>query len=111
MSPWARGRVAVRRGHHRLSRVGVPLPEGKRVTTKRSSTCGLRSGSAPGYVAGRSRPDQEDAMRTVIVGGVAGGMSVATRLRRLDEEHEVRVVARLDPNWPSLSPTSSSAKA
>ena len=33
-------------------------------------------------------------MRTVIVGGVAGGMSAATRLRRLDEEHEVVVFER-----------------
>jgi NADPH-dependent 2,4-dienoyl-CoA reductase/sulfur reductase-like enzyme/rhodanese-related sulfurtransferase len=33
-------------------------------------------------------------MRTVIVGGVAGGMSVAARLRRLDEEHEVVVCER-----------------
>lgn len=33
-------------------------------------------------------------MRTVIVGGVAGGMSAATRLRRLDEEHEVIVFER-----------------
>ncbi|MWJ08177.1 pyridine nucleotide-disulfide oxidoreductase, partial [Clavibacter michiganensis subsp. michiganensis] len=28
-------------------------------------------------------------MRTVIIGGVAGGMSAATRLRRLDEEREI----------------------
>ena len=33
-------------------------------------------------------------MRTVIVGGVAGGMSVATRLRRLDEGHEIVVFER-----------------
>ncbi len=33
-------------------------------------------------------------MRTVIVGGVAGGMSVATRLRRLDAEHEIIVCER-----------------
>lgn len=33
-------------------------------------------------------------MRTVIVGGVAGGMSAATRLRRLDEGHEIVVFER-----------------
>ncbi|QTX04021.1 FAD-dependent oxidoreductase [Agromyces archimandritae] len=32
--------------------------------------------------------------RTVIVGGVAGGMSAATRLRRLDESREIVVVER-----------------
>lgn len=33
-------------------------------------------------------------MKTVIVGGVAGGMSAATRLRRLDEQAEIVVVER-----------------
>ncbi|WP_434168876.1 FAD-dependent oxidoreductase [Clavibacter michiganensis] len=33
-------------------------------------------------------------MRTVIIGGVAGGMSAATRLRRLDEEREILVFER-----------------
>ena len=33
-------------------------------------------------------------MRTVIVGGVAGGMSAATRLRRLDEQREIVVFER-----------------
>ncbi|WP_348789923.1 FAD-dependent oxidoreductase [Leifsonia sp. NPDC080035] len=33
-------------------------------------------------------------MRTIIVGGVAGGMSAATRLRRLDEEREIVVFER-----------------
>jgi len=33
-------------------------------------------------------------VRTVIVGGVAGGMSAATRLRRLDEDHEIIVCER-----------------
>lgn len=32
--------------------------------------------------------------RTVIVGGVAGGMSAATRLRRLDEEREIVVLEK-----------------
>lgn len=32
--------------------------------------------------------------RTVIIGGVAGGMSAATRLRRLDDAHEIVVVER-----------------
>ncbi|MDQ1682754.1 MAG: hypothetical protein QOH99_1295 [Frankiaceae bacterium] len=32
--------------------------------------------------------------KTVIVGGVAGGMSAATRLRRLDEHHEIVVLER-----------------
>ena len=35
-------------------------------------------------------------MRTVIVGGVAGGMSAATRLRRLDEHAEIVVFERGD---------------
>src|SRR5690606_1379177 len=30
--------------------------------------------------------------RTVVVGGVAGGMSTATRLRRLDEQREIVVL-------------------
>jgi len=33
-------------------------------------------------------------MKTVIVGGVAGGMSAATRLRRLDEDAEIVVLER-----------------
>jgi len=33
-------------------------------------------------------------MRTVIIGGVAGGMSAATRLRRLDEQAEIVVFER-----------------
>ena len=33
-------------------------------------------------------------MRVVVVGGVAGGMSAATRLRRLDERAEIVVVER-----------------
>lgn len=38
--------------------------------------------------------DTVGAMRIVIVGGVAGGMSAATRLRRLDESAEIVVVER-----------------
>ncbi len=34
------------------------------------------------------------ARRVVIVGGVAGGMSTATRLRRLDESAEITVFER-----------------
>ncbi len=33
-------------------------------------------------------------MRTIIIGGVAGGMSAATRLRRLDEERDIVVFER-----------------
>jgi len=33
-------------------------------------------------------------VRTVVVGGVAGGMSAATRLRRLDEDHQIIVCER-----------------
>ena len=33
-------------------------------------------------------------MRTIIIGGVAGGMSAATRLRRLDESAEIIVLER-----------------
>jgi NADPH-dependent 2,4-dienoyl-CoA reductase/sulfur reductase-like enzyme/rhodanese-related sulfurtransferase len=33
-------------------------------------------------------------MRTIIIGGVAGGASAATRLRRLDEQHEIVVLER-----------------
>jgi NADPH-dependent 2,4-dienoyl-CoA reductase/sulfur reductase-like enzyme/rhodanese-related sulfurtransferase len=35
-----------------------------------------------------------DVMKTIIVGGVAGGMSAATRLRRLDEQQEIVVLER-----------------
>ncbi len=45
-----------------------------------------RAASAPD---GYSHP-----LRVVIVGGVAGGMSAATRLRRLDEQAEITVVER-----------------
>ncbi|MFB3978177.1 FAD-dependent oxidoreductase [Microbacterium proteolyticum] len=34
------------------------------------------------------------APRTIIVGGVAGGMSAATRLRRLDDDREIIVIER-----------------
>ena len=33
-------------------------------------------------------------MKIIIVGGVAGGMSAATRLRRLSEDAEIIVVER-----------------
>ncbi len=33
-------------------------------------------------------------MKTIIIGGVAGGASAATRLRRLDETHEIVVLER-----------------
>ncbi len=33
-------------------------------------------------------------MKTIIIGGVAGGASAATRLRRLDESHEIVVLER-----------------
>jgi len=36
----------------------------------------------------------ESAMRVVIVGGVAGGMSTATRLRRLDADASITVLER-----------------
>lgn len=35
-------------------------------------------------------------MRVIIIGGVAGGMSAATRLRRLDEHAEIIVVEQGD---------------
>ena len=34
------------------------------------------------------------AVKTVVIGGVAGGMSAATRLRRLDEQMEIIVLER-----------------
>ncbi|NYG22632.1 NADPH-dependent 2,4-dienoyl-CoA reductase/sulfur reductase-like enzyme/rhodanese-related sulfurtransferase [Agromyces hippuratus] len=39
-------------------------------------------------------PARDGARTTVIVGGVAGGMSAATRLRRLDEQREIIVLER-----------------
>ena len=33
-------------------------------------------------------------MRVIIIGGVAGGMSAATRLRRLDEKAEIIVLEK-----------------
>jgi len=41
-------------------------------------------------------------MRVIIVGGVAAGMSAATRLRRLDEKAEIIVVEQATT---SASPT------
>jgi NADPH-dependent 2,4-dienoyl-CoA reductase/sulfur reductase-like enzyme/rhodanese-related sulfurtransferase len=43
---------------------------------------------------GRGDVDHEAARTVVIVGGVAGGMSVATRLRRLDEDADIVVIER-----------------
>ena len=40
------------------------------------------------------RDEAAETMRVVIVGGVAGGMSAATRLRRLDEHASITVVER-----------------
>ena len=34
------------------------------------------------------------APRTIVIGGVAAGMSAATRLRRLDEDREIVVLER-----------------
>ena len=41
--------------------------------------------------------DRTGPLRVVVVGGVAGGMSAATRMRRLDEEAEITVVERSGP--------------
>ena len=41
-----------------------------------------------------SPPHQGSSVKIVIIGGVAGGMSAATRLRRLDESAEITVVER-----------------
>ena len=43
---------------------------------------------------GRHRADRRHPLRVLVVGGVAGGMSAATRLRRLDETAEITVVER-----------------
>jgi NADPH-dependent 2,4-dienoyl-CoA reductase/sulfur reductase-like enzyme/rhodanese-related sulfurtransferase len=40
------------------------------------------------------RQKPESAMRVVIVGGVAGGMSMATRLRRLDADASITILER-----------------
>ena len=39
----------------------------------------------------KEKPLEENKMKIVIVGGVAGGMSAATRLRRLMEDAEIIV--------------------
>ena len=49
----------------------------------------MRDADSPSADLPRLRPPV-----TVIVGGVAGGMSAATRLRRLDEEREIIVLER-----------------
>ena len=41
-----------------------------------------------------TRARAEQSLRVVIVGGVAGGMSTATRLRRLDETANITVIER-----------------
>jgi NADPH-dependent 2,4-dienoyl-CoA reductase/sulfur reductase-like enzyme/rhodanese-related sulfurtransferase len=49
------------------------------------------------YPEGYSRhPTDGDDMRVVVVGGVAGGMSAAARLRRLDESAEIVVLEKDD---------------
>ena len=49
--------------------------------------------STPGQGAG-GHSGSRAPLRVVVVGGVAGGMSAATRLRRLDESAEIVVVER-----------------
>jgi len=54
---------------------------------------------AAGYVTDRdtqvtTETAQEDIMKVIIVGGVAGGASCAARLRRLDEKAEILMVER-----------------
>ena len=53
----------------------------------------------PGYSWGRGsrqklKPESKPNMRVVVVGGVAGGMSAAARLRRRDEGAEIIVLER-----------------
>jgi len=43
---------------------------------------------------GRDPADRGGEMKTVIVGGVAGGASTGARLRRLDESAEIVVLER-----------------
>ena len=44
---------------------------------------------------GKSRKaSREKLMRIIIIGGVAGGMSAATRLRRLNENAEIIVIEK-----------------
>ena len=55
--------------------------------------------TAAGYVTDRDtqvtiETAQEDIMKVIIVGGVAGGASCAARLRRLDEKAEILMVER-----------------
>ena len=45
-------------------------------------------------VARRIKKQKGDAMKVIIVGGVAGGASCAARLRRLDEKAEILMVER-----------------
>lgn len=46
------------------------------------------------YTLGGMLPDMTNARKVVIIGGVAGGMSAATRLRRLDEHARITVLER-----------------
>lgn len=50
-----------------------------------------RLGAPPGD---GTAPGRRGPLRVLVVGGVAGGMSAATRLRRLDETAEITVVER-----------------
>ncbi|MGH3704640.1 MAG: NAD(P)/FAD-dependent oxidoreductase, partial [Agromyces sp.] len=52
------------------------------------------SPALPESPAATSESPATDPRTTVVVGGVAGGMSAATRLRRLDEEREIIVLER-----------------
>ena len=45
-------------------------------------------------MAGSGTASREQLMRIVIIGGVAGGMSAATRMRRLDAEAEILVIEK-----------------
>ena len=47
--------------------------------------------SAEAWLPIKEKPLEENKMKIVIVGGVAGGMSAATRLRRLMEDAEIIV--------------------
>src|SRR5579875_2151657 len=89
------------RGPRRAGARSRPARGALPVRTRRRRAGRIRP-AAPSRQAGPRRPADERVAamttsrldRVVIVGGVAGGMSAATRLRRLDESVEIVVIER-----------------
>ena len=75
--------------------MSAAAPKAGSVWCRREKAASAERGAAPGpRELQRFEGRRGDAMKVVIVGGVAGGASCAARLRRLDERAEILMVER-----------------